>query len=100
MAFRKAFAESEFLLWHANQRGRVNILEGIEPPASEHWKNNPHADDIDFQIEADFAGIACPGMINTAAELCDRVGHTMNSGDGYYGGLFIAAAYTSFSLIS
>ena len=94
VAFGKGFAQSDFLLWHANQRGRINIQQGLEPPASGSWLHNPHADDIDFQIEADFAGIACPGMVNTAAELCDRVGHTMNSGDGYYGGLFIASAYS------
>jgi hypothetical protein len=44
------------------------------PPASGYWKNNPHADDIDFQIEADFAGMMAPGMINSAAEICDRTG--------------------------
>jgi hypothetical protein len=56
--------------------------------------NNPHADDIDFQIEADFAGMMAPGMINTASEFCDRIGHIMNYGDGWYGGVFISAMYT------
>lgn len=37
------------------QAARYNILHGsIMPPASGHWKNNPHADEADFQIEADF----------------------------------------------
>lgn len=45
-----AFAHAEYQLWHANQAARYNILNGIMPPASGHWKNNPHADDIDFQI--------------------------------------------------
>jgi hypothetical protein len=32
-------------------------------------------------------------MVNTAAEFCDRVGHIMNYGDGWYGGVYIAAMY-------
>jgi hypothetical protein len=90
----KAYANAEYMLWHANQQGRYNILNGIEPPESGHWLNNPHADDIDFQIEADFAGIMAPGMPNTAAEICDRVGHIMNYGDGYYGGVLVAGMYS------
>lgn len=59
-----------------------------------HWKNNPHADCIDFQIEADFAGIMSPGMPNTASEICDKVGHIMSYGDGWYGGVYVAAMYS------
>jgi len=87
------FATAGFRLWHANQAGRWNILNGIMPPASGYWKNNPHADDIDFQIESDFIGLICPGMPATALEYCDRVGHIMNYGDGIYGGLFVSAMY-------
>lgn len=90
----KAYAEAGYWLWHANQQGRYNVLNGMSPPESGHWMNNPHADDIDFQIEADFAGIMAPGMPNTALEICDRVGHIMNYGDGYYGGVFVAGMYT------
>ncbi len=89
-----AFANAEYPLWHANQAARYNILNGIMPPASGHWKNNPHADDIDFQIEADFAGLMAPGMINASSEICDRIGHIMNYGDGWYGGVFVAGMYT------
>ena len=92
--FALAFANAGYPLWHANLQARENILAGIMPPESGHWKNNPHADDIDFQIEADFAGLMCPGMPNTAAEFCDGIGHIMNGGDGYYGGLFVAAMYS------
>jgi hypothetical protein len=92
--FAEKFAHAEYPLWHANQMARYNILNGIAPPRSGHWLNNPHAHDIDFQIEADFAGLMCPGMVNTAAEICDRVGHIMNYGDGYYGGLYVAAMYS------
>jgi len=89
-----AFAHAEYPLWHANQAARYNILNGIMPPASGHWKNNPHADDIDFQIEADFAGLMSPGMVNSAAAICDRIGHIMNYGDGLYGGIYVAAMYS------
>jgi ADP-ribosylglycohydrolase len=92
-ALARAFATAKFPLWHANQMARYNILRGILPPQSGHWLNNPHADDIDFQIEADFAGLMSPGMPNAAAEFCDRVGHIMNYGDGWYGGVYIAAMY-------
>jgi hypothetical protein len=93
-AHGKAYAEAKYWLWHANQQGRYNILNGINPPESGHWLNNPHADDIDFQIEADFAGIMTPGMPNEALAICDRVGHIMNSGDGYYGGVLMATMYS------
>ncbi len=92
-SFAMAFAHADYPLWHANQTARYNILNGIMPPASGHWLNNPHADDIDFQIEADFAGLMCPGMVNTATEICDKIGHIMNYGDGWYGGVYMAAMY-------
>jgi hypothetical protein len=91
----KKFANAGFMLWHANQAGRWNIQHGIMPPASGHWKNNPHADDIDFQIEADFIGLLTPGMPNTGYDICDRVGHIMNYGDGFYGGVWVAAMYSA-----
>jgi hypothetical protein len=93
-AFAERFARAAYPLWHANQMARYNILNGIAPPMSGHWLNNPHADDIDFQIESDFAGLMCPGLVNAAAGVCDRVGHIMNYGDGYYGGLYVAAMYS------
>ena len=93
-SFAIEFANEDYKLWHANQAARYNILNGIMPPASGHWKNNPHSDDIDFQIEADFAGMMAPGMTNTASEFCDRIGHIMNYGDGWYGGVFMSAMYT------
>ncbi len=92
--FAGKFAQAGYPLWHANQMARYNILNGIGPPQSGHWLNNPHADDIDFQIEADFAGLMSPGMPLAAAGICDRVGHIMNYGDGYYGGLYVAAMYS------
>jgi hypothetical protein len=90
----QAFAHAGYPLWHANQAARYNVLNGILPPDSGHWTNSPHADDIDFQIEADFAGLMSPGMVNAGAEICDRVGHIMNYGDGWYGGVYVAAMYS------
>ena len=92
-AFAYEFANAPYPLWHANQAARYNLLHGIKAPASGHWKNNYHANDIDFQIEADFAGLMSPGMVNSASVICDSIGHIMNYGDGYYGGVYVAAMY-------
>lgn len=89
-----AYSKAGYALWHANQAGRYNILHGISAPASGHWLNNPHADCIDYQIECDFAGLMSPGMPNAASEISDKIGHIMNYGDGYYGGVFLGACYT------
>ena len=83
-----------YMLWHANQAGRYNILHGIKAPQSGYWKNNPHADCIDYQIESDFAGLMSPAMPNTASAISDKIGHIMNYGDGWYGGVFVGAMYT------
>jgi hypothetical protein len=92
--FAEAFAGAGYQLWHANQMARYNLLRGLKPPASGHWLNNPEADDIDFQIEADFIGLMSPGLPQAAADLADRVGHIMNSGDGWYGGVYMATMYS------
>jgi hypothetical protein len=93
-SFANAFAHAGYMLWHANQAGRYNILHGIKPPQSGYWKNNPHADCIDYQIESDFAGLMSPAMPNTASDISDKIGHIMNYGDGWYGGVFVGAMYT------
>lgn len=93
-SFALAFAHTGYPLWHANQAARYNILNGIMPPASGYWMNNPHADDIDFQIESDFAGIMSPGMPNSCSMITDKVGHIMTYGNGWYGGVYISTMYT------
>jgi hypothetical protein len=93
-SFANAFAKAKYGLWHANQAARYNILKGLKAPETGHWLNNPHADDIDFQIEADFSGLMSPGMPNTAIQIGDKIGHIMNYGDGWYGGVFIGAMYS------
>ena len=94
MSHAKAYANAGYMLWHANQLGRYNILNGMAPPSSGHWLNNPHADDLDFQIEADFSGLMAPGMPNTAVQIGDGIGHIMNYGDGWYGGVYVGAMYS------
>lgn len=53
-----------------------------------------HSDDIDYQIEADFAGLTSPGVIASAVDVSDRVGHIMNYGDGWYSGVYVASMYS------
>src|SRR3984957_13641286 len=93
-SFASAFAHAGYMLWHANQAARYNILNGIKAPASGFWMNNPHADDIDYQIESDYAGLMSPAMPNAASAISDKIGHIMNYGDGWYGGVFIGAMYS------
>jgi len=87
------FKDTRFMLWHANAAGRGNLQRGIPAPASGHYAANPHADDIDWQIEADWAGIITPGQPEAAVDLAWRAGHVMNYGDGVYGGVAVAAMH-------
>lgn len=91
--FGEYFKDTKFMLWHANDAGRANLLAGIAAPDSGHYRNNPHADDIDWQIEADFAGIITPGQPEAAIDIAWRAGHVMNYGDGVYGGVAMAAMH-------
>jgi hypothetical protein len=87
------FANSKYDLWHANMAGRNNLRSGIAPPASGNPAYNSHADDIDYQIEADYSGLISPGMPNLAIQLGEIFGRLMNYGDGLYGGQFVAGMY-------
>lgn len=81
-------------VWHANKAAHANFKKGIWPPESGKPKYNAHADDIDFQIEADLFGLISPGMPHVSNQWADKVGHIMNYGDGVYGGMFVAGMYT------
>ncbi|MBN1418707.1 MAG: ADP-ribosylglycohydrolase family protein [Planctomycetes bacterium] len=87
------FANSGYPLWHANAAGRGNLRNGIAPPDSGHPEFNKHADDIDYQIEADYSGIIAPGLPNTVIALGEKFGRLMNYGDGLYGGQFVGGMY-------
>jgi hypothetical protein len=93
--YGEAFKNSKYHLWHANAGARRNLNRGIPAPMSGHPKYSIHADDIDFQIEADFIGIMCPGLPQVSNQYCDRVGRVMNYGDGLYGGMFVCGMYTA-----
>jgi hypothetical protein len=87
------FANSAYLLWHANLAGRDNLRQGIAPPNSGHPSYSEHSDDIDYQIEADFSGLIAPGLPNTVIALGEKFGRLMNYGDGLYGGQFVGGMY-------
>jgi len=87
------FANSGYRLWHANLAGRNNLRRGIAPPDSGHPAFNRCADDIDYQIEADFSGLIAPGLPNLAIQLGEKFGRLMNYGDGLYGGQFVGGMY-------
>jgi hypothetical protein len=89
------FKDSKYHLWHANAAARRALNQGIKAPLSGHPQYNIHANDIDFQIEADFIGLMCPGLPQVSNEFCDRVGRVMNYGDGLYGGMFVCGCYAA-----
>jgi hypothetical protein len=93
--YGEAFRNTEYRLWHANAAARRNLNRGIPAPLSGHPTYNLHADDIDFQIEADFIGIMCPGLPQESNKYCERVGSVMNYGDGIYGGMFVCGMYSA-----
>jgi len=90
-----AFQTSKYGLWHANAAARRMLNLGVKAPRSGHPKYNLHANDIDFQIEADFIGLMCPGLPQQVDRFCDRVGRVMNYGDGVYGGMFVCGMYAA-----
>ena len=87
------FANSEYGLWCANNAGRTNLRKGIAPPDSSHPQFNKCPNDIDYQIEADFAGLISPGQPNSVIALGEKFGRLMNYGDGVYGGQFMGGMY-------
>jgi hypothetical protein len=92
--FQEMFAKAGYPLWHANMQARKNYYDSIFVPQSGNPEFNLHADDIDFQIEADYLGFMCPGMPATASAMAEKIGHIMNYGDGVYGGIFVGALYS------
>ncbi len=89
------FANSEYMLWGANEMARENLRYGIAPPESSHPEYHKGADWIDYQIEADFSGIICPGMPWQVIALGEKFGRLMNYGDGLYAGQFIGGMYAA-----
>jgi len=93
--FGAAFREAKYGLWHANLAARRALKRGVPGSLSGTPKYNAHANDIDFQIEADFIGLMAPGMPRAANRIADRAGRVMNYGDGLYGGMFVSGMYAA-----
>jgi hypothetical protein len=93
--FADMFRNAKYRLWHANLAARRNLKRGVPPELAGTPKYNAHANDIDFQIEADFIGLMAPGLPQSATDIAWRAGRVMNYGDGIYGGIFVAAMYSA-----
>ncbi len=93
--FGAMFRDSEYALWHANLAARRNLRRGIPAAMAGHPRYNAHANDIDFQIEADFIGLMAPGLPQWSNDLALRAGRIMNYGDGIYGGMFVSCMYSA-----
>lgn len=68
------FANSRYRLWHANAEGRNALRSGIAPPDSSHPSVNVCANDIDYQIEADYSGLVAPGCLQGVVALGEKFG--------------------------
>ncbi len=89
----EAWAETDFRVWHGNRAARANLDKGIRPPLTGSPVCNPHWQDIDFQIESDLFGLIHPGCPEAARDVASRFGVVVASGDGLYGGLYVAGLY-------
>jgi hypothetical protein len=93
--FGDMFRSAKYRLWHANLAARRALKRGVPAEKTGTPEYNAHANDIDFQIEADFIGLMSPGLPVASNDLCWRVGRVMNSGDGIYGGMFVSGMYAA-----
>ncbi len=93
--FGAMFREAKYRLWHANLAARRALKRGVPAELSGTPKYNAHANDIDFQIEADFIGLMAPGLPQWGNEMALRAGRVMNTGDGIIGGMFMSAMYSA-----
>ncbi|MCX7603232.1 MAG: ADP-ribosylglycohydrolase family protein, partial [Bryobacteraceae bacterium] len=84
-----------YALWHANLAARRALRRGVPARLSGTPRYNVHANDIDFQIEADFIGLIAPGLPRLAADIAVRAGRVMNAGDGVLGGVFVSCMYAA-----
>ncbi len=93
--FGAMFRDSKYALWHANLAARRALRRGVPATLSGTPRHNVHANDIDFQIEADFIGLMTPGLPRLAAGIALRAGRVMNYGDGILGGVFVSCMYAA-----
>ncbi len=93
--FGAMFREAKYRLWHANLAARRALKRGVPARLSGTPRYNVHANDIDFQIEADFIGLMAPGLPRSSNDIALRAGRVMNYGDGIYGGMFVSCMYSA-----
>ena len=93
--FGAMFREARYALWHANLASRRALKRGVPATLAGTPRYNAHANDIDFQIEADFIGLMAPALPQSATDIAIRAGHVMNYGDGIYGGVFVSCMYSA-----
>ena len=70
--FGDLLKNAQYRLWHANLAARRALKRGVPATLTGTPQYNAHANDIDFQIEADFVGLMTPGMPVAANELAWR----------------------------
>lgn len=92
--FQRAVGGSTYELWAANRALRFAWLDGFQRGEPTSWKVNPMYNDIDFQIESDYAGLMSPAMPNVAVKFAEPAGRSINSNDGFYCGAYVAAMYS------
>ena len=68
--FGAMFKDAKYQLWHANLAARRASAAAFPPRSPARRKYNAHANDIDFQIEADFIGLMTPGLPQSANTIC------------------------------
>lgn len=83
-------SSADFVTGHSMQTAGYNLRGGMNPGLSGRWINNPHAEDPDFARAADPLGLIFPGMARSLLKVTEGIGHMTNTGEGYYGGLYIA----------
>jgi hypothetical protein len=93
--FGAMFKDAKYQLWHANLAALRALRRGVPAALSGTPKYNAHANDIDFQIEADFIGLMAPGLPQWTNDMSARAGRVMNYGDGIYGGMFVSGMYAA-----
>lgn len=93
--FGQMFAGAKYRLWHANLASRRALRRGVPAALAGTPRYNAHANDIDFQIEADFIGLMAPGLPRASNDIAWRAGRVMNHGDGIYGGMFVSCMYAA-----
>ena len=91
--FCDMFRDVKFQMWHASQAARRALRRSAPANETGTPKYNAHGNDIAFQINADFAGLMCPGLPQASNDLVGRAARVTCWGDGICGGMFVAGMY-------